>query len=458
MPRLLPRLLKSLKESPLTDHRPKYIDISGDVPRVKRKSLYHPIPEDGVSFDPAGRTHSILLDQNPITNKGAFTRHKTLPPRVHVPLGEVVPRGVGHDAPRAMSAEEREWWSSPYLRMLSTPIRLCNVSKRYMPSDFLIRLAPLSLPVPRGSRSMQVLMPDGLEHPKYNRRKAHIAAYVTCWKDVVQNIEQRGDFHRIATNLVFSKHLPAQISWLLRLRILQELEVLSDALHRKRHLSPPHYPSRSNSDMDPPILRRLTRAEFASFRETGVLPYPDAVAVLVAPPVNRNSKTKIRPQPSLEPELPKSDEAPGLWSTAPSSRRRLPPLSTMHGVDVARDDIPLSTFLPDAQVPLYNALAMFPSAPHRAALHKALCKVLDRERHFRGGVRKASGDSKASHAFLLTSSAETVLRADTAPLAIALWRLRMWEGDAFAGGDDGDDGEGWEVGKRWRVEYAGRMR
>lgn len=38
-----------------------------------------------------------------------------------------------------------------------------------------------------------------------------------------------------------------------------------------------------------------------------------------------------------------------------------------------------------------------------------------------------SANRLASPAFLLLSGAETVLRADTVPLAIALWRLRMWE-------------------------------
>jgi len=77
-----------------------------------------------------------------------------------------------------------------------------------------------------------------------------------------------------------------------------------------------------------------------------------------------------------------------------------------------------------------------------------LCKLLMIERRARARQRDTisteSGDNQpvtrrlndvASHAFLLLSSAETVLRADTVPLAIALWRLRMWEGDSWERGE-----------------------
>jgi len=90
-----------------------------------------------------------------------------------------------------------------------------------------------------------------------------------------------------------------------------------------------------------------------------------------------------------------------------------------------------------------------PSKEQRAALHERLCKVLMVERRARWrqqGLVSTSepGDSRPakrrlnevpSPAFLLRSGAETVLRADTVPLAIALWRLRMWEGDSWERGE-----------------------
>ena len=220
-------------------------------------------------------------------------------------------------------------------------------------------------------------------------------------------------------------------------------------------------------DADPTILRRLTRSEFKTLRETGIMPYPDAVAVLVVPPVNRDPRTKLRPRPSQEPEIPSSEP-----STLPDPihKKALLPLSILRHVSVPEGgseqgvdhslEISFSTFLPHACVPHYNGVTMFPSPPHRAMLHKSLTELLDVERHFRGTMRttnreelgRAKGDAKGSHAFLLVSNAQTVKRADTAALAIALWRLRMWEGDAFA-----DTVQGWEIGKDWRIEQSRRM-
>lgn len=326
---------------------------------------------------------------------------------------------------------------------------------------------------------MEVLVPDGLEHPKYKRRKARVAVYVSCWKEAVETIKPPGSYpvfdlylpaHLLLVSLpgysakiFFSKHLCTHISYLLRLRVLQELEVLNDALKRNRGRI------EFDADADPTILRRLTRSEFKMFRETGTIPYPDAVAVLVVPPVNRDPRTKLRPRPSHEPEIPSSE------SGAPPDivhKKPLPPLSSLHyvsapegaseqGVDDSLE-MPFSTFLPSAHVPLYNGLTMFPCAPHRAAFHKSLMELLDIERHFRGtrltgttrteDFKHAKGDAKGSHAFLLMSNAQTVKRADTAALAIAMWRLRMWEGDAFAG-----KVEGWEIGKERRIEQSNRL-
>lgn len=242
--------------------------------------------------------------------------------------------------------------------------------------------------------------------------------------------------------------------------------MLTDALKRNRGRI------EFDADADPTILRRLTRFEFKALRETGIIPYPDAVAVLVVPPVNRDPTTKLRPRPSQEPEIPSSESGPPPDSM---HKKALPPLSSLHYVNVPKGvleqgmdrplETPFSTFLPSARVPLYNGVTMFPSPPHRATLHKLLAKLLDIERQFRGarptsemrttsreGLERAKGDAKASHAFLLLSNEQTVRCADTAALAIALWRLRMWEGDAFA-----DKVEGWEVGKEWRIEQCSHL-
>jgi len=48
------------------------------------------------------------------------------------------------------------------------------------------------------------------------------------------------------------------------------------------------------------LIRRLTRAEWKSIKSTGVIPYGNAVAVVVAPPLNRDPTTKMRPQTSVD--------------------------------------------------------------------------------------------------------------------------------------------------------------
>jgi hypothetical protein len=106
-PRLLPRLLKFLQDAPLPNLQSK-----GNIRRRKRVSMKNPVPQMP-SFIVNGRIQSILLDDtNPITEGHLYDRHKSLPPRVHIPrplhdTGE-------HDRPREMTEEEREWWSSPY--------------------------------------------------------------------------------------------------------------------------------------------------------------------------------------------------------------------------------------------------------------------------------------------------------------------------------------------------------
>jgi hypothetical protein len=55
-------------------------------------------------------------------------------------------------------------------------------------------------------------------------------------------------------------------------------------------------------------------------------------------------------------------------------------------------------------------------------------------------VERAKGLDKASDAYLLRSTRDTVVRADTVPLCIALWRLRIWFGQGWDRGMWG----GWE--------------
>ena len=91
------------------------------------------------------------------------------------------------------------------------------------------------------------------------------------------------------------------------------------------------------------------------------------------------------------------------------------------------------------KIPLYNSISLFPSPTQRAALHRRLCAILKEDTITRWNQidrpepknysQPNRDESKSSHAFLVYSDGSTVKRADTVPLAIAMWRLRMWEID-----------------------------
>jgi hypothetical protein len=146
--------------------------------------------------------------------------------------------------------------------------------------------------------------------------------------------------------------------------------------------------------------------------------------VLVVPPVNRDPTTRERVAPAGA-----FDEGPLTQDARPPQRESLPS-SVLHATSV--DGIS------GARVPLYNGAMLFPHRAQRAALYKALCKVLGAEQLARqkSGANPDTAASertgKSSHAFLLCSGTHTLQRVDSVPLAIALWRLRLWEGDIRA--------------------------
>ncbi|GJE84492.1 hypothetical protein PsYK624_005680 [Phanerochaete sordida] len=350
-----------------------------------------------------------------------------------------------------MTKEEREWYANPYLRMLVSPMRRDLMSGRVLPRDFLLRFTILNIPGSRASTfSSLMVAPDLIEHRRYKSQAGRVGHYIECNKAVIEMSEQRQYWRKIPSkNAQFNiPYFQARTGHLLRLRVLQELELLA------QHLQP-----RPRAAGESPVMRRLTRAEFNNIKETGVIPFEKAIAVIVVPPVNMNPKTKQRPIPADSSLPPQEDDRP-------IPEKPLPPLCTL--LPTVKDDplvdVPTTPqYLPPAKVPLYHGLAAFPSRAQRAALHKALNRILSIERTARwrehgrpeGTVegeegRKqedpwARGDKKGSHAYIIFSSADTVLRADTVPLAIALWRLRLWEGDGWDNKSKNTSAGGWKI-------------
>ena len=217
----------------------------------------------------------------------------------------------------------------------------------------------------------------------------------------------------------FQSHprLKEQVGHLLRLRVMQELEILA-------HRAIPKVKERHT-----PIIRRLTRAEWKAFQTAGTISNPGAIALLVVPPVRKSLLNGATPDAS---PIPTQEIRTSTISTKPAPQPSvLRPASAGDSLEMPG--------LATHKIPLYNSISLFPSPTQRAALHQRLCSVLKEDTITRWNQtdrpepRKKSqptrDEMKPSHAFLIYSDSSTVKRADTVPLAIALWRLRMWEMD-----------------------------
>ena len=288
--------------------------------------------------------------------------------------------------------------------------------------DLLIRLVGMQLPSDEqpGAKPMAKLVPDGILHPKYTNRKVSKGTYVLCWRKAVELL-QKGSYKRLSHDLSLYPNLAQHIAHLLRLRVLQEFELLADRMSydfdRRKRLGNPSPDT---------ILRRLTYEEYGSMRATGSVPYQNAVAVLVLPPVNKDVGTGQRPEGSMS-QLPPEDE-----HIPPNA----PPTSTLLKTsDDFDEDLP-GTISP-LRIPLYNAASAFPSRSQRAALYSLLMRILKTEEHVRGlhpkiAQPRSPENQKSSHAFLLCSDNKTAKRGDPAAIALALWRLRMYDSEGWA--------------------------
>ncbi|EDR12502.1 uncharacterized protein LACBIDRAFT_311975 [Laccaria bicolor S238N-H82] len=417
MPRILPRLIDKISQQ--AQHQ-KNFPFYG--PPRRPKSLHRPLPPRP-SFNPAHHPRSILLDtgpDNPITSSQSYLYHKTLPPRVFIPQNANTRQGET-DSPRTMTAEERRWWANPYLRILSSPMRYCFDTDHHFPADTLIRLALVQLPPTRMSKSQTriTIVPDGVLHPKFAPRRSGRASYIICSREAISQTVKSGSYKRAlrGAQIFMNPRLADQIAHLLRLRVLQELELLADRLHCGTG-------SRSDAGTSQTIIRKLTRSEWNDLKSSGSVPYDDALAILVVPPLNKHRVTKERPEPSMSAMPPEEENV--------SFSKPLPPLSEMlySPLDLSPPASVLPNLLPKLGIPLYNGLTAFPNRSQRAALFALLTRLLGYERKMRylAGVRPAGEQSKASHAFLLRSNADSSKRGDAAAVAIALWRLRMFEG------------------------------
>lgn len=255
-----------------------------------------------------------------------------------------------------------------------------------------------------------------------------------------------GQFKRIHHMCDVHPLLAEQIGYQLRQRVLQELDLLAAQIQ-----------ARSNHILDASILRRLTRSEWNKFREAGTLKdAQSALAIIVVPKLNTPRSTQLP-----EVEDPFSSTLPIPLSTP----RKHYPLSSLH--DALPSSMSSSTFSapphPKSLLPVYNGPTFFPNKEQRAILRASLDKLLGLERVKRQRSSSLSSydtssaieskpcplttttivqphKEKTSDAYLLRSDAHTLQHIDTVPLAVACWRVRMWEGQGWGGARaQGDD-------------------
>ena len=220
----------------------------------------------------------------------------------------------------------------------------------------------------------------------------------------------------------------------MRTRVIQELELLGERLRCRPVLS-----------REAPVLRPLLRKELQEIMDEGFIRQEGAIAVLIAPPPNPDLASKQHAG-SSSPTPPPSEVSKDDTKMDNPPISQLYPVRAEQNISATEDDS--LTSLTAAKVPLYNADSLFPDSSQRAEFHRVLNNVLRIEGRARRSQPPSDNDLdqiegrrnldrkdlQRSDAYILYSSAKTLERADSVPLAIALWRVRMWEG----GGWDND--------------------
>ncbi|CAG7853937.1 SubName: Full=Uncharacterized protein {ECO:0000313/EMBL:CCA67137.1} [Serendipita indica DSM 11827] len=379
MPRLLARLAVFLKA-----------DAAGKVKYRQRtvKPVRKPVVNKTrpVVIPNLSRTQSFLLDPNPILNKDDFQTPETPPPLLPWPQSrKELPKNA-----RLMSSIEVEAMASPYARMLSAPQRTCLFTRAILPTDLLIRFGGATDP----STGTRYLLPNNIEHPKFAARIPGKNFWVSCWKDVVRQMIETKKHAMISPNLQSHPLLLEQVESMLQQRIVQELELLRDRLRPSKQLL---------VDVHECTIRRITEEERSLIYQDGGVSIPGGQAIL------EFGETK--------PEQVNDDATPSrmILDTSTTSPRH---------------------------VPLYFVSSFMPSDSLDRA-HQLVHSILKTEAN---AIRKSEKgteptisasnviDSTSPAMYLVRSTAASLLRADTVPLCISLWRMNLWAGQGWADG------------------------
>lgn len=272
-----------------------------------------------------------------------------------------------------------------------------------MYTDHLIRLTATLIPEsnPPTTSTPIFITPTDLHHPRYASRPEGVGVYIACSKNAIQLLSGKGRHRGIFPGAEIHSLLGAQITAGLRARCVEEAELLAGRIRTGARL-------KSREDVAI-AARRLTLAEYEVAIKQGLINDAKAVAILVVP------KPDSPPNPGAGAELSR------MLLRGPASS--LPRVATK----------PEAT-LPAPRIPMYFGSNLVQDQDLLASLRKALDSALSGERIALRRARESIPEirtymdtpyeSKARDAYALCASR----RVDVVPLAIALWRLRVWHG------------------------------
>ncbi|EPQ31405.1 uncharacterized protein PFL1_00740 [Pseudozyma flocculosa PF-1] len=153
----------------------------------------------------------------------------------------------------AIGPLEDRWDGSPFLQILSTPLRRCALTGHVLPKDLMMQLKPVRLPKTASAhdgggggssagegtkkkqdRSNQVILPDQLLHPRFSQRKLGKGMWVTLHKTILEAVESQGAYKPMAPQARFPPNLSDFITAQLQQRVVQEAALMKSRICTRR--------------------------------------------------------------------------------------------------------------------------------------------------------------------------------------------------------------------------------
>lgn len=301
-----------------------------------------------------------------------------------------------------MSDQEFAWWSNPFLRMLSSPLRMCLLTRRYAPADHLIRITATLLPqpdVPISSSTPAYITPSNLHHSRFAQQPDGMGSYITCSKMAIPLLLGKGRHRGMFPGAEVHGLIEEQMENGLQIRCIEEAQLLGIRLRGTIRYAP--------GELAAFTIRRLTITECEIASKESVLHDSKAMAIIVAPKDDKVPETSV--ETSLHTQFLLRNPT-SLTPTGSSS----------------------DTVLAPPHIPVFRIASMFKSAEHRVKLRKLLDLALSAERNALRATRSQAQknslppyEPKTHDTYVLCASR----RVDAVPLTTALWRLRLWQGN-----------------------------